>query len=132
MRRFCLVAVFVAVLVAFYALAAQAGGKGWAIVVNSGDVETAWNAMRVARFAMKSGEDVSVFFLGKGVEAAHVAGEPFDVKGLMEELAKDGGKVYACKACLRLHKRQPTEDCPAGTLKILYDIIERADKVLIF
>ncbi len=107
-------------------------GQRWLIVVNTEDQETAWNALRVANYALAAGESVSVFLLGKGVTVAQERGEPFDVYGLLQKFSDNGGKVYACKACLRLHKIEPSQSCPVGTLKILYDLIKEADKVLTF
>ncbi len=120
------------VLFSLAVLTAEAAAKNWAIVINTNDRETAWNAMRVARFSLKQGNSVSVFFLGKGVQAAVIDDEQFNVQELLEDFARDGGEVHACKACLRLHRMSPGESCPAGTLKILYGIIDKADKVLIF
>ena len=40
-----------------------------AIVIYSNDPETVWNAFRFGVFARKQGDAVSVFLLGKGVEA---------------------------------------------------------------
>jgi hypothetical protein len=36
-------------------------------VISTDDAETAYNAMRSANVAVKKGDDVSVFMLGKGV-----------------------------------------------------------------
>ncbi len=107
-------------------------GGWWAVVVTTDNAETAWNAMRVARFAQKQGEQVKVFFLGRGVRATMIEEEPFNVKELLEEVAEEGGEIHACRACLRLHHLKPSETCPAGNLKTLYQIIAEAEKVLIF
>jgi hypothetical protein len=39
------------------------------IVISSNDPETVWNAFRFANFSCQKGDSVSVFLLGKGVEA---------------------------------------------------------------
>ncbi len=88
--------------------------------------------MRVARYALSEGHGVAVFFLGAGVATAQNQEEPFNVKGLLKQFLEEGGEVYACKACLRLHNLKPSKTCPVGTLKILYQLLEKADKVLIF
>jgi uncharacterized protein involved in oxidation of intracellular sulfur len=36
-------------------------------IISTDDSETAYNAMRLANVAVKKGDDVSVFMLGKGV-----------------------------------------------------------------
>ena len=38
------------------------------IVIYSNDTETAWNGFRLGVFALKRGDQVRSFFLGKGVE----------------------------------------------------------------
>ena len=131
MKKLAMVAIF-AVFCSFMTVSVAAAAQNWAIVINSSDKETAWNAMRVARFSQQQGNDVAVFFLGQGVQAAVIDDEQFNVLDLLEDFADDGGDVHACKACLRLHKVNAGESCPAGTMKILYGLINKADKILIF
>jgi len=39
------------------------------IVIYSNDPETVWNAFRFGNYAVKEGETVQVFLIGKGVES---------------------------------------------------------------
>ncbi|OAQ21626.1 DsrE family protein [Thermosulfurimonas dismutans] len=119
-------------LVAFPFTNAKAEGSHWVIVISTKEKETAWNALRVADFALKQGAKVSVFLLGEGVKASVIEDETFNVKKALEHFVKEGGKVYACRACLKIHHLKPTETCPVGTRKILYDLISQADRILTF
>ena len=38
------------------------------IVIASNNAETCWNALRYGNFAFGQGDEVKVFFMGKGVE----------------------------------------------------------------
>ncbi|UKL13428.1 DsrE family protein [Dissulfurimicrobium hydrothermale] len=107
-------------------------GEKLGIIIYSDDAETAWNALRLANFSMKKGGEVSVFFLGKGVVGAQKTNETFNVKEQAEDLVKAGGKVYACKVCLKLHKLEPSETCPVSTMEDLYSLIMSNNKVLTF
>lgn len=78
--------------------AAEAAGQNWAVVVNTSDKETAWNAMRGARYSLQQDNSVSVFFLGRGVQAAVIDDEQFNVQELLEDFVDKGGEVHACKA----------------------------------
>ena len=55
------------------------------------DGETIYNAMRLANVAVKKGDEVSVFMLGKGVLFDKSGDEDFDVMG---EVNKFEGDFY--------------------------------------
>jgi uncharacterized protein involved in oxidation of intracellular sulfur len=107
-------------------------GEKLGIIVYSDDSETAWNALRLANFSIKKGDAVSVFFLGKGVLGAQRTDETFNVKEQLDSFAQAGGKVYACKICLKLHKLEPSKTCPVSTMEDLYNVIWSNGKVLTF
>ena len=60
-------------------------------IISTDDVETAYNAMRLANVAVKKGDDVSVFMLGKGVCFEQSSTEQFDV---MEQVNQYEGDFY--------------------------------------
>ena len=124
--------VLLLVFCGFFAVTARADGQKWAVVINSSDKEMAWNAMRIAKFALTQRDSVSVFLLGQGVKTVEIDDDDFNVKEILDDFSKQGGNVHACGACLKLHEMKPSEACPIGTLKILYNLIHQADKVLIF
>jgi uncharacterized protein involved in oxidation of intracellular sulfur len=60
-------------------------------IISTDDAETAYNAMRLANVAVKKGDDVSVFMLGKGVLFERSSNEPFNV---MEQVKQFEGDFY--------------------------------------
>jgi len=60
-------------------------------IISTDDAETAYNAMRLANVAVKKGDDVSVFMLGKGVCFEQSSTEQFNV---MEQVNQYEGDFY--------------------------------------
>jgi len=60
-------------------------------IISTDDAETAYNAMRLANVAVKKGDDVSVFMLGKGVLFEKSGNSPFNV---MEQVNQFDGDFY--------------------------------------
>jgi len=58
-------------------------------VISTSDGETIYNAMRLANVAMKKGDEVSVFMLGKGVLFSQVGTEEFDVMSQVNQFQGD-------------------------------------------
>lgn len=102
------------------------------IVIYSNDPETVWNAFRLGVFSLKQGDAVSVFLLGKGVEAELLATEKFDVLGQMRNFVEVGGAILACGTCLKLRQSAASDICPISTMQDLHALIRDSDKVLSF
>ena len=102
------------------------------IVVYSNDTETVWNAFRFANFALKEGDEIKVFLLGKGVECESLDADKFKVTEQMQTLVDSGGKIFACGSCLKIRQSEGSEVCPLSTMKDLYDIVKDSDKVVTF
>ncbi|MBW2055646.1 MAG: DsrE family protein [Deltaproteobacteria bacterium] len=60
-------------------------------IISTDDNETSYNAMRLANVAVKKGDDVSVFMLGKGVLFEKSSNEEFNV---MEQVNQFEGDFY--------------------------------------
>jgi uncharacterized protein involved in oxidation of intracellular sulfur len=75
---------------------------------------------------------VSVFLLGKGVEAQKISTKDFDIAGQMDDFTNSGGKTLACGTCLRLRNQEGTNQCPVSSLSDLYAIIKTSEKILTF
>lgn len=103
-----------------------------AIVIYSNDAETAWNAFRFGLFSRKQGDAVSVFLLGKGVEAESLESDKFDVVGQMRSFSEAGGSILACGTCLKLRQIEGLDICPVSTMHDLHALIRDSDKVLSF
>jgi uncharacterized protein involved in oxidation of intracellular sulfur len=57
--------------------------------ISTDDAETAYNAMRLANVAVKKGDDVSVFMLGKGVLFEKISSEQFNIMGQINQYEGD-------------------------------------------
>ncbi len=102
------------------------------IIISSNDPETVWNAFRLANFSVKGGDTVSIFLLGKGVEAPTMSSKDYDVIGLMEKLSDAGGKILACGTCLKSRNNEGSELCDVSSLSDLYKIIKSNEIILNF
>jgi uncharacterized protein involved in oxidation of intracellular sulfur len=102
------------------------------IVISSNDPETVWNAFRLANYSVNHGDTVSVFLLGKGVEAPAIVNKNFDVKAIIEAFSKNGGEIFACGTCLKSRNTEGLKLCAVSTLADLYVIIKSSDIVLTF
>lgn len=100
------------------------------IVIYSTDAEALWNGFRLGVFALKAGNQVKAFLLGKGVECESFTAEPFNVKQMMQSFVDEGGDILSCGTCLKLRNSQGTELCPLSTMKDLYGLIRDSDKVI--
>ena len=102
------------------------------IVISSNDPETVWNAFRLANYSVLEGDTVSIFLIGKGVEAPTLYSEDYDVKGLMDKFYDAGGKILACGTCLKSRNDEGSKLCPISTLSDLYKIIKTNEIILTF
>lgn len=102
------------------------------IVIYSNDTETVWNAFRLGVFSCKGGDTVSIFLLGKGVEAESIDSIKFDVSGQMHSFVEAGGIILACGTCLKIRHLEASEICPLSTMQDLHALIRDSDKVLGF
>lgn len=58
-------------------------------IISTDDAETAYNAVRLANVAVKKGDDVSMFMLGKGVLFEQNSNEPFNVVAQLQQFDGD-------------------------------------------
>jgi len=102
------------------------------IVVYSNDSETVWNAFRFANFALNEGDEINVFLLGKGVECESLDTDKFKVTEQMQTLVDDGGEIFACGSCLKIRQSEGSKMCPLSTMKDLYEIVKKSDRIVTF
>ena len=102
------------------------------IIISSNDAETVWNALRIANYSKSEGDTVTIFLLGKGVEAPNIDSKNFTVKEELDTYVKSGGKVLACSTCLSMRNVKEPKMCTVSTLSDLYSLIKTNDKVLSF
>ena len=101
------------------------------IVIQSNDPETVWNAFRFANASLAAKHTVTIFLLGKGVEAEKLHDEEFDVQSVVKTFLEKRGGLQACGTCLESRKLDSTI-CPTSTMNNLVKLIEESDKALVF
>ena len=107
------------------------------IIISSNDSETVWNAFRLANTSLKHNDQVNVFLIGKGVEAAAVSTLKFDIREQMDLFRNADGSVFGCGVCCEIRKEempflQEELKCEIGSMEKLYGLIAEADKVITF
>ena len=103
-----------------------------AIIITQIDPETVFNALRLANYSRKQGDEVKVFVSGKGVEIDLISNERFNVQDQAKQFLGAGGTFLACGTCLKIRGKEGTEICPLSTLKDQYELIRDSDKVVTF
>ncbi len=101
------------------------------IIVNTNDVETAWNALRLGNETLSRENEVSMFLLGNGVEVVNITDKTFDVAGVLKKFLDSGGGLRACGTCLEV-RHQEAGVCPVSTMSQLVEMISDSDKVVTF
>ena len=102
------------------------------VIISSNDVETCWNALRYANFAIGQKDEVKIFFMGKGVEYQKTSTGNFNTVEQADKFLKSGGKIYACGTCIKSREQEGSEMCPISSMKDMYEIIKESEKVVTF
>jgi len=107
------------------------------IVIYSNDPETVWNALRLANTSLAYDNEVKVFLLGKGVEAAAVSTLQHDVLEQLGLFSDNGGELIGCGVCCETRKVEmpfllEQLKCEMGSMNQLHGLIAEADKALTF
>ncbi|MDH3513473.1 MAG: DsrE family protein [Gammaproteobacteria bacterium] len=107
------------------------------VIVYSNDPETVWNAFRFATTSLIYENRVSVFLLGKGVEAMTISTLKYDIVEQVDLFRNSGGKIIGCGVCCESRKEempflQQELQCDLGSMQELYGLVMEADKVLTF
>ncbi len=102
------------------------------IIIETKEAEKAWNAMRFAVTAKKSGHEVKVFLMGEAVEIETLTVAKFDVAEQVALFHEIGGEILACGTCLQSRKMGETEVCPIRSMIDCVKLVEWADKMVTF
>ena len=107
------------------------------VIIYSDDAETVWNGFRFATTSMVYDNDVTVFLLGKGIEAKTVGTLKYDVREQIDLYIESGGKMIGCGVCCESRKEEmplleQELDCELGSMQQLYTLVSESDKVLSF
>lgn len=102
------------------------------MVIYSNDVETVWNALRLANHSKTQGDTVSIFLLGKGVEVDDLVNENEDLKEQVDSFLEKGGTILGCGTCLQSRKKDEPQVCTFSSLADLYEVVRKNKIVLTF
>lgn len=107
------------------------------VIIYSNDPETVWNAFRFANTALIYENQVTVFLLGKGVEALALSTLKYDILEQLEVFRSDHGIIIGCGVCCENRKEempflQQELSCDMGSMQDLYRLVADADKVITF
>jgi hypothetical protein len=102
------------------------------MVISTNDIETVWNALRLANYSLNEGDTVSIFLLGKGVELENLIKSEKDIKEQTEAFLEGGGLIMGCGTCLQSRKNNEPQICRLSSMKDLYDLIRMNKHVLTF
>ena len=102
------------------------------MIISSNDVETIWNALRLANFSKAEGDTVTIFLLGKGVELDSLIKKNEDLKEQSDAFLEGGGVILGCGTCLSSRKINEPQVCKFSSMKDLYDLIRKNKIVLSF
>lgn len=102
------------------------------IVIYSNDVETVWNALRLANYSIAEGDTVCVFLLGKGVEVEKLVEANEDIKTQVDKLLNSGGEMLGCGTCLKIRNTDDPKVCKFSTMGDLYDLVRKNKVILTF
>lgn len=135
-KQFILLAVFTLVILS--SIYAQTDEKqtvkptSIGIVIYSNDIETVWNALRLANYSKNQGDTVSIFLLAKGVELDNLVKTSSDLKEQSDKFLDSGGIIQGCGTCLKSRKNNEPQVCTFSSLADLYELIRKNKIVLTF
>ena len=109
----------------------------FAIVIYSNEAENVWNAFRFANMCLSHDDEVTVFLMGAGVEAASIRSLKYDIEEQMLWFEDQGGHLTGCGVCCDSRKDIMPElyddlRCNMGTMTDFYSLIKDSDKIITF
>lgn len=102
------------------------------MVIYSNDIETVWNAFRLANHSINQGDTVQVFLLAKGVEVDNLVKENEDLEEQVDKFLEKGGKIQGCGTCLQSRNMDGPQICTFSSMADLYGIVRKNKIVLTF
>lgn len=102
------------------------------MVIYSNDVETVWNAFRLANHSVSLGDTVQVFLLAKGVEVDLLVNDHPELKEQVDIFLEKGGEIQGCGTCLKRRNNDDPEVCTFSSMADLYNVVRRNKIVLTF
>lgn len=102
------------------------------IIIETKELEKAWNAFRFAVTAKKQDNEVKVFLMGEAVECDGLMDDKYNVDEQLRKFVDAGGEILACGTCLKSRQMSGSDACPVSTMNDCLNMVIWADKVLTF
>lgn len=102
------------------------------IILETKELEKAWNAFRFAVTAKKQGHDVKLFLMGEAVECEGLIHDKYNVDEQLKSFVNLGGEILACGTCLKSRQLNSTDACPISTMVDCVNVVVWADKTVTF
>lgn len=102
------------------------------IIIETKELEKAWNAFRFAVTSLKKNHDVKVFLMGEAVECEGLVHEKYNVDEQLKAFVNAGGELLACGTCLKSRQLEDESACPISTMIDCVEMVEWADKIVTF
>jgi sulfur relay (sulfurtransferase) complex TusBCD TusD component (DsrE family) len=103
-----------------------------AIILETKELEKAWNAFRFAVTAKNQGHETKVFLMGEAVECEGLIHEKYNVDEQLKNFVNAGGEILACGTCLKSRQLDGTDTCPISTMVDCVNMVIWADKTVTF
>ena len=102
------------------------------IILETKELEKAWNAFRFAVTAKKQGHEVKVFLMGEAVECDGLTDVKYNVDEQLRAFVEVGGEILACGTCLKSRQLNESDACPISTMIDCVNLVVWADKTVTF
>jgi uncharacterized protein involved in oxidation of intracellular sulfur len=102
------------------------------IILDSKELDNAWNALRFAVTSVNIGHQTKVFLMGEAVECEGLTHEKYNVDEQLNNFIKAGGELLACGTCLKSRQLEDESTCPISTMIDCVEMVEWADKTVTF
>jgi len=102
------------------------------IILETKELEKAWNAFRFAVTSKKQGHEVKVFLMGEAVECEGLIHEKFNVDEQLKLFVSVGGELLACGTCLKSRQLNSLDSCTISTMVDCVNMVVWAERVVTF
>ena len=102
------------------------------IMIETREPEKAWNGLRFAITAKKSGHETRVFLMSEGVEVNQIDHPTYDAANKLQDYLDLGGELMACGTCMESRGKEDGATCPMSSMLDFLQIVEWADKTVTF
>jgi len=102
------------------------------IILETKEVEKAWNAFRFAVTTKTQGHEVKLFLMGEAVECEGLVHNKYNVDEQWKKFESAGGEILACGTCLKSRQLDDSTTCLVSTMVDCLEMVIWADKVITF